>query len=226
MKFKITCVLPVLICFLFFHNMEAQLPDKFVYAKDYVESLNVELRYFGSNNFVGRPIEGYRKNKLILTEQTAKALALVQSELMNQGYCLKVFDGYRPQQSVNYFVKWAKDLGDTINKSEYYPKVLKRRLFADGYIASKSGHSRGSTVDLTIIDAQTGKELDMGSSYDYFGEVSWVNHEALSLEQKENRMLLQKVMTKYGFRNYPKEWWHFTLRGEPFSSTYFNFPIE
>ncbi|OIQ31087.1 MAG: peptidase M15 [Bacteroidetes bacterium MedPE-SWsnd-G2] len=206
--------------------MRAQLPEGFVYAEDWVGSLIVELRYFGTDNFVGRPIEGYRKNTLIISKPTAMALSKVQDELINNGYCLKVFDGYRPQQAVNYFVKWAKDLDDTINKKVYYPKVLKRRLFAEGYIASKSGHSRGSTLDLTIVDAQTGEELDMGSPYDFFGEISWVNDASLSLEQKANRTLLQKVMAKHGFRNYPKEWWHFTLRGEPFPSTYFNFPIE
>ena len=151
---------------------------------------------------------------------------MVQEELQNKNLCLKVYDGYRPQQAVNHFVRWAKVWSDTINKSVFYPKVKKRNLFKAGYIASKSGHSRGSTIDLTIIDGNTGKPLDMGSPYDFFGQESWVNYADITKVQKENRQLLQTVMLKHGFRNYPKEWWHFTLRYEPFPKTYFNFPIE
>ncbi|MCF7560374.1 M15 family metallopeptidase [Sabulilitoribacter multivorans] len=207
-------------------NTFAQLPEGFVYVKDIIPDLEVELRYNTSNNFVGKPITGYHSKRLILTVETAKALKLVHQDLQQQNLCLKVYDGYRPQQAVNHFVKWARDLNDTINKHIFYPKVKKRDLFKEGYIASKSGHSRGSTVDLTIIDGNTGKPLDMGSIYDFFGEQSWVDYEHITDKQKVNRHLLQAVMMKYGFRNYPKEWWHFTLRGEPFPDTYFNFPIK
>jgi D-alanyl-D-alanine dipeptidase len=207
-------------------NTFAQLPEGFVAVNEVIPDLDVELRYFSSNNFVGKPIDGYKTNKLIITRPTANALKLVHEELQNQNLCLKVYDGYRPQRAVNHFVKWAREINDTINKKLFYPDVNKQNLFKAGYIASKSGHSRGSTLDLTIIDGNTGVALDMGSPYDYFGEESWVSYSDISEEQKANRQLLQNIMLKHGFRNYQKEWWHFTLRGEPFPNTYFDFPIE
>ncbi|MCL4168786.1 UNVERIFIED_CONTAM: hypothetical protein GTU68_052233, partial [Idotea baltica] len=146
--------------------------------------------------------------------------------LQEQNLCLKVYDGYRPQQAVNHFIKWARDLNDTINKRIFYPNVNKRNLFKAGYIASRSGHSRGSTVDLTIIDGNTGEILDMGSPFDYFGDISAVNFEGITDKQKANRQLLQAFMLKFGFRNYPKEWWHFTLRWEPFPKTYYDFVVK
>ena len=202
------------------------LPDRFVYAQDSIPDLDVELRYYGTQNFVGDTIKGYHANKLIITKPTADALKLVQAELQEQNLCLQVYDGYRPQQAVNHFVRWARKLQDTVNKQQFYPNVKKQHLFRDGYIASKSGHSRGSTLDLTIIDGNTFKPLDMGSPYDFFGEESWVAYQDITEAQKQNRQLLQTVMLKYGFRNYPKEWWHFTLRGEPFPNTYFDFLVE
>ncbi|WP_191859268.1 M15 family metallopeptidase [Hanstruepera ponticola] len=202
------------------------LPDNFVYAKSIIPDLEVELRYYGSNNFVGDTIDGYHANRLIITKPTAQALKLVQAELQQQNLCLLVYDGYRPQRAVNHFIHWARDLSDTINKQQFYPDVVKRHLFRDGYIASQSGHSRGSTLDLTIIDANTLEPLDMGSPYDFFGEESWVDYAEISEKQKQNRQLLQTVMLKHGFRNYPKEWWHFTLRNEPFPDTYFDFEIK
>ncbi len=204
----------------------AQLPEGFVYVEDIIPDLDIELRYNTSNNFVGKRIDGYHSNKLILTKQTALALKLVQEDLQQKNLCLKVYDGYRPQQAVNHFVRWAKVLNDTLNKSVFYPNVEKKSLFKAGYIASKSGHSRGSTVDLTIIDGNTGKPLDMGSPYDFFGHESWVNYVGITKKQSENRQLLQDMMLKHGFRNYPKEWWHFTLRQEPFPGTYFDFLIK
>jgi D-alanyl-D-alanine dipeptidase len=204
----------------------SQLPIGFVHVDDIIPDLAVELRYNTLNNFVGSPIDGYESNKLIVTKQTAQALKLVQEALQEQNLCLKVYDGYRPQRAVNHFMKWARDLNDTINKHVFYPNVNKINLLKDGYIASKSGHSRGSTVDLTIIDANTGKILDMGSSYDYFDKQSWVNYKNISEKQKMNRQLLQTIMLKHGFRNYEQEWWHFTLRGEPFPNTYFDFVVK
>ncbi|SHI60814.1 M15 family metallopeptidase [Algibacter luteus] len=215
----------IFIC-LFINSIFAQLPKGFVYVENIIPDLEVELRYFTSNNFVGEPIEGYHANKLILTKESAEALKLVHEDLQEQNLCLKVYDGYRPQRAVNHFINWAKDLNDTINKAVFYPNVKKRNLFKEEYIASRSGHSRGSTLDLTIIDANTGVILDMGSIYDFFGEESWVNYDNLTDQQKKNRQLLQFYMNKYGFRNYPKEWWHFTLRGEPFPNTYFDFPVN
>jgi D-alanyl-D-alanine dipeptidase len=221
MKYTLT----IFIC-LFANSIFAQLPKGFVYVDNVIPDLEIELRYFTSTNFVGRPIDGYNSNTLILTKAAAEALKQVHEALQEQNMCLKVYDGYRPQRAVNHFIKWAKDLNDTINKSIFYPNVEKHHLFKEQYIASRSGHSRGSTVDLTIIDANTGNVLDMGSVYDFFGEESWINYGNLTDYQKKNRQLLQTYMLKFGFRNYPKEWWHFTLRKEPFPDRYFDFPIE
>ena len=221
MKFSLTFLL-FLVCF----KMIGQLPEGFVYARDIIPELKVELRYYSSNNFVGKRVDGYKSNKLILTKQTALALKQVQVELQSQNLCLKVYDGYRPQQAVNHFMRWAKHLNDTINKKTFYPDVEKKNLFLEEYIATRSGHSRGSTVDLTIVDGNTGKPLNMGSAYDFFGEASWVDYQNITDRQKVNRELLQTIMLKYGFRNYPKEWWHFTLRWEPFPDSYFDFPIK
>ncbi|MEZ4793192.1 MAG: M15 family metallopeptidase [Gelidibacter sp.] len=203
-----------------------ELPEGFVYVKAIIPDLDVELRYYTSNNFVGDTIIGYKSNRLILTKEAAEALKLVQDELQIQNLCLKVYDGYRPQRAVNHFVEWAKDLNDTINKQQFYPHVEKPNLFNEGYIASRSGHSRGSTLDLTITDGSTGTPLDMGSPYDFFGKESWVEYDDISDVQKANRELLQNVMQKYNFRNYANEWWHFTLRWEPFPETYFDFEVE
>ena len=204
----------------------SELPDGFVHVKTIIPDLDVELRYFTTNNFVGDTLNGYKANNLILTKQAAEALKLVQDELRNQNLCLKVYDGYRPQRAVNQFVAWAKILNDTIKKQQFYPKVQKRNLFNDGYIASRSGHSRGSTLDLTITNGNTGEPLDMGSPYDFFGEESWIAYQGITEAQRSNRDLLQKVMQKYNFRNYAYEWWHFTLRWEPFPDTYFDFEVE
>lgn len=226
MKNKIIIIVLICIGFAFNRISLNQLPEGFVHVQEVIPDLDVELRYFSSHNFVGDTIEGYKTNNLILTQQTAEALKQVQEELQSQNLCLMVYDGYRPQRAVNHFIRWAKDLNDTINKQEFYPKVEKRHLFRDGYIAAQSGHSRGSTVDLTIIDGITSEPLDMGSPYDFFGVPSWVEYQNITEPQKHNRKLLQKVMLKHGFRNYPQEWWHFTLNGEPFPETYFDFVVE
>ena len=213
--------------FLTFFSSEAQqLPEGFVHVKEVVPDIVLEMRYFGKNNFTGRPIPGYEKPTAILTEPAAKALAKVQEELENKGYCLKIFDAYRPQRAVNSFVDWARAEDDTLMKGKFYPEVAKKDLFSLGYIASQSGHSRGSTVDLTIIDAETQEELDMGSPYDLFDPVSHHNASVVTAEQLENRQLLKNVMEKYGFVAYPKEWWHYTYKPEPFPETYFDFPVK
>ncbi len=223
-KILISIIALGLLCFGFYQKQN--LPEGFVYVKSVIQDLDVELRYFTTHNFVGDTIDGYKSNNLILTKETAEKLKLVQDELQQQNLCLKVYDGYRPQRAVNHFMRWARVLNDTINKSEFYPNVAKRNLFKEEYIASRSGHSRGSTVDLTIIDGNTGNPLDMGSPYDFFGKQSWVDYDSITESQKKNRQLLQRVMLKHNFRNYPKEWWHFTLRWEPFPKTYFDFEVE
>ena len=222
-----TLIYFICLAFLVFgFNQKQELPEGFVYAKTVIPDLDVELRYYTSNNFVGDTIDGYKANRLIITKGAAEKLKLVQDELQQHNLCLKVYDGYRPQRAVNHFIRWARDLNDTINKQQFYPEVNKRNLFKAGYIASRSGHSRGSTIDLTITNGETGEPLDMGSPFDFFGEQSWVDYNNIEENQKKNRQLLETVMLKYNFRNYPKEWWHFTLRWEPFPKTYFDFEVE
>ena len=202
------------------------LPEGFSYVKKIIPSIKSELRYCSHENFLGVPVEGYQENVLITSTRTANALKKVQEELLQKKLSLKIFDAYRPQTAVNHFVKWARKINDTIKKEDYYPNLKKRNLFKLGYISSRSGHSRGSSVDLTVVDLKTNKELDMGSPFDFFGEISHSYHTKISEKQKANRKLLRDVMTKHGFRPYKNEWWHFTLNNEPFPNTYFDFPIK
>ncbi len=206
----------------------AKLPDGFVYLNDLVPDIVVELRYASNNNFIGRPVDGYGSSRCIITRPAAEALKKVEAALKPFGLGLKVFDAYRPQQAVDDFVRWARDIGDTRMKQTYYPNVDKKNLFPDGYIAEKSSHSRGSTVDLTIIslNGDAGKELDMGTGFDFFGPESWPDNPHMTPSQRSHRMLLQVLMKQYGFAPYDKEWWHFTLTGEPFPATWFNFPVQ
>ena len=203
-----------------------ELPKGFSYVKDFAPSIQKELRYCSHNNFMGVPVDGYEEPVLITSTKTAMALAKVQKELVKKGLSLKVFDAYRPQTAVNHFVRWARIPDDTLTKKQYYPDVNKRHLFKLGYIATKSGHSRGSSVDLTIVHIATNTELDMGSPYDFFGVISHPDYKNLTKQQKANRYLLRKVMVANGFRPYKNEWWHFTLNNEPFPKTYFDFPIK
>ncbi len=221
MKFKI-----LLWLLLINHLLFAQLPDGFVYVKQQIPSIQTELRYFTSNNFIGQPINGYKRDVCILSIQATRALKKVQKELNSFNLSLKIYDAYRPQRAVNHFIAWARDLNDTIKKQEYYPQVDKKDLFKDQYIASKSRHSSGSTLDVTLVDMNTGEELDMGTPYDYFGPQSWIHFMRLTTQQRSNRLLLQSIMAKHGFRPFPWEWWHFTLRGEPFKDQHFDFPVE
>lgn len=222
MKFKFLFLTLISIGF----RMYAQLPDGFVYVTNEIPSIKTELRYYSENNFVGKIINGYTKNVVILTKDATLALKNVQEELLKKNLSLKIYDAYRPQKAVNHFWEWAKDFNDTLRKPQYYPTIKKKYLFELQYIAKRSGHSRGSTVDLTIVDILTGKELDMGSSYDFFGAASGVNYKGITPEQQNNRKLLQQIMITNGFRVYSQEWWHFTLNNEPFKNTYFNFDVN
>jgi zinc D-Ala-D-Ala dipeptidase len=208
--------------------LSGPLPKGFVYVGELIPDLRVELRYAGAHNFVGQRIDGYRGERPILTRQATLALRGVQEELRRFGLGLKLFDAYRPQRAVDHFVRWANDPKDTRMKGEFYPHVMKEDLFREEYIASRSGHSRGSSVDLTIVSLgdTTGRELEMGSSFDFFGKESWPEYRGISAEQRAHRMLLQALMTKHGFRHYPREWWHFTLENEPYPETYFDFPVQ
>jgi D-alanyl-D-alanine dipeptidase len=200
-------------------------PAAFVDAAAVVPGLVVEMRYAGAHNFVGRPIEGYAAARCLLTRPAAAALAAVARELEPRGLVLKVFDCYRPTRAVADFVRWARDPKDQKMKAEFYPEVDKRTLFRDGYIASHSGHSRGSTVDLTLADAD-GRELDMGTRFDFFSLKSWPGNPAVGAAAQGNRRTLAEAMAKHGFRPYSREWWHFTLRHEPFPQTYFDFVVR
>lgn len=206
--------------------LAGSMPDGFVRLNDYMPEAVYEIRYYTDNNFVGAPVTGYEKPVAILTLPAARALRQVQTDLRPFGLGLKVFDGFRPQRAVDHFVRWAEDLKDTHTKKKYYPDVEKEHLFRDGYIAAKSGHSRGSTVDVTIIDLKTGKELDMGTGFDFFGLESWPDDDTPTTTQRANRALLQTMMLRNNFKPYEAEWWHFTLKNEPYPDTYFDFPVK
>ncbi|HEX4408952.1 MAG TPA: M15 family metallopeptidase [Xanthobacteraceae bacterium] len=200
-------------------------PPAFVDAATVVPGLVADMRYAGSHNFTGRPVDGYEAPRCFMTREAATALAGATHELAGQGLVFKVFDCYRPTRAVANFARWARDVNDTLAKAEFYPNVDKRTLFRDGYIASRSGHSRGSTIDLTLAKTD-GTELDMGTPFDFFSPKSWTADPTVSAAQHQNRMLLANTLHRHGFHGYDKEWWHFTLRNEPFPETYFDFPIK
>ena len=185
-----------------------------------LHGIHYEIRYASNNNFIGEAIDGYEQPLCFLTDQAATALQKVQIALQKEGLRLKVFDCYRPQRAVDHFVRWAKNLNDTKMKSIYYPHVKKRDLFKEGYIAARSGHSRGSTVDLTI------EGLDMGTPFDFFDPRSHTDSHDVNVTQHANRMYLKSVMEENGFKNYSEEWWHYTLKDEPFKKQYFDFVIK
>ena len=218
----------LLAVFLYAVSALASVPDGFVEIREVIPGVEVDVRYFSEDNFVGERIDGYADAKIYITREAAEALAGVQEELAGFGLGLKIFDAYRPQRAVDHFVRWAGDTADTKMKAGYYPDVEKRHLFRDGYIAAKSGHSRGSTVDLTLVSLNAGNpaELDMGTGWDFFGPQSWPASMAVSAQQRANRMLLQSLMVKHGFRPLAEEWWHFTLVVEPYPETYFDFVVE
>jgi zinc D-Ala-D-Ala dipeptidase len=200
-------------------------PASFVDAATVVPGLMADIRYAGVHNFVGRPIDGYEEPHCLLAQAAANALAEVARDLAPRGLHVKVFDCYRPTRAVANFVRWARDLKDTAGKAEFYPNVDKRTLFRDGYIASRSGHSRGATIDMTLAK-DDGTELDMGTPFDFFSTKSWLADPTVTAEQHANRMLLASAMRRRGFRSYDREWWHFTLRTEPFPDSYFDFPVR
>lgn len=206
---------------------ESDGSEGFVLVSDVIPDVILEIRYFSTYNFVGERIDGYEQPCALLTKEAAQALKAVNDDLMEQGYRLKIFDAYRPKMAVEHFVRWAEDLNAEEMKPYFYPDVEKSRLFQEGYISSKSDHSRGSTVDLTLFDDKAGKEVDMGGPFDYFGAISHSKHTSgLTEEQIANRKLLRDAMVKQGFRPISTEWWHFRLIEEPYPDTYFNFPVS
>ena len=198
----------------------------FVNIKDVIPEAQTEIRYATSHNFVGEKINGYEEEIALMTKEAAAALIGANNDLKEQGYTVKIFDAYRPQSAVNHFVSWSNDYNDQRMKSEFYPDLDKSLLFSNGYIASYSGHSRGSTIDLTLVDLSTGEEVDMGGSFDYFGSLSHPDYTGISSQQYENRMTLRNAMVGNGFAPLSTEWWHFSLNSEPYPYTYFDFPVS
>ncbi|MFO7570598.1 MAG: M15 family metallopeptidase [Smithellaceae bacterium] len=229
---------------------QEEMPDTFVDITRIIPDVLLEIRYYGEHNFLGAKVDGYLAPKCLLTKPAAMALAAVQKDLKPFSLSLKIYDCYRPQQAVDHFVRWAKDLDDTKTKQEFYPSVDKRHLFRDGYIDSRSGHSRGSTVDLTLVplpppaqpvyvsgeplkdcrlpsgERFADNAIDMRTGFDCFDPLSHPENPQVALPQRINRLLLKTLMEKHGFRHYDKEWWHFTYKQEPYPDTYFNFPVK
>ncbi|QPP10049.1 M15 family metallopeptidase [Streptomyces bathyalis] len=230
-------------------HQDPSAPDEFVALRDVAPSVLQEMRYRTRHNFVGDRVHGYRQGMCIVTRDTAEALKTAQRSFLKKGYSLKVYDCYRPQRAVDHFVEWAKDLDDERMKDEFYPRVEKDRLFEDGYIAEKSGHSRGSTVDLTLVRLPAkptrpyrpgeplvscfapkdvrfpDNSIDMGTGYDCFDTLSHTLDPRIKGKQRANRMLLKDTLENAGFTNLPEEWWHYTLTEETFPETYFDFPV-
>ncbi|MFH8371104.1 M15 family metallopeptidase [Streptomyces sp. NPDC018031] len=229
---------------------EPKAPREFVALSAVDPTIVQEIRYLTPHNFTGRPIDGYREPVCLLTRPAAEALRTAQRTLLRRGYTLKVYDCYRPQRAVDHFVAWARDLDDQVMKEEFYPDVDKSRLFLDGYIAEKSGHSRGSTTDVTIVKLPVvptrpyvpgeplvrcyepqerrfpDNSVDMGTGFDCFDTLSHTLDPRIRGEQRANRTLLKETLEKVGFVNLAEEWWHYTYRPEPFPDTYFDFPVS
>lgn len=225
----------------------SDLPRGFVSVAEAVPDAILEIRYYSTYNFVGGRIDGYEKPVALLTVEAARALKAVSDDVKKQGYRLKIYDAYRPQRAVSHFVRWSKASGDTRMKAYFYPDLEKDVLFPQGYIAEKSGHSRGSTVDLTLFDMASGKEVDMGGTFDFFGKEShpdWCGEpesqrytgefpgdtppagRKINARQFRNRMILREAMMRHGFKPIAEEWWHFTLAAEPYPDTYFDHPVR
>jgi D-alanyl-D-alanine dipeptidase len=201
-------------------------PSGFVLLSDFIPAIVQEIRYYSTYNFIGDRIDGYEEPCALLTIEAARALKSVSNEMLVQGYRLKIFDAYRPVSAVKHFILWGIEDQDIRMKPYFYPDLEKQDLFIKGYIAKQSSHSRGSAVDLTLLDMKTGKELDMGSPFDLFSEVSHPDCRSITDEQYENRMTLQRAMIRNGFAPLECEWWHFRLEDEPYPDTYFEFPVS
>lgn len=243
MKFKLWVMLSLLSS-----NVKSAMPSDFVFLNDIDPSITIHIRYATTDNFVGRPIDGYQYvNKTVCTRQAAQALKAVQDELQQHGYKLVVYDAYRPQRASDEFMKWSQDVNDQIMKLQYYPALNKADVFKEGYVAKQSRHSGGSTFDVTIIEKgkelkpltysqrtiKTGQKIpflddatvDMGSSFDLFHPVSHHDTTLIDKSFTQKRNFLRNIMKKYGFQEYKEEWWHYTLKDEPYPRTCFNFVI-
>lgn len=236
------------ILFFIFSAASYALPKGFVYLHDVAPDIIQDMRYSGTNNFIGNPIPGYKKGVCIVTWQVGEQLKKAEQEIKTKGYTFKVYDCYRPQKAVNYFYKWSQDPNDERQKAAFYPREIKKELFNRKYIAHSSGHSRGSTVDLTLVKLNNSSKkyskthlircydkspnylnddsMDMGTRFDCLDKSANIDYANLSTTQQKNRLLLQQLMLKYGFKPYFYEWWHYTLNHEPYPDTYFNFPVQ
>jgi len=247
---KIVMVVALIVISCRSHNNESAVPmaedaSGFVTLTDVVPDAILEIRYFGTYNFVGKRIDGYLEPTALMTKKAADSLRAVSDDVKALGFRLKIYDAYRPQMGVDHFVRWAADIPDTLMKSYFYADLDKSVLFDQEYIMAKSGHTRGSTVDLTLFDMQTEKELDMGGTFDWFGpeshpdfcgnpvtgEYTGDNHKSpsgrsITAEQFKNRMILRQAMLRHGYKPLDTEWWHFTLREESYPDTYFTFPVK
>ena len=201
-------------------------PSGFVVLTDVVPDVILEIRYYSSFNFVGTRVDGYEQPVALMTREAARALKAVSDEAISLGYRLKIWDTYRPQMAVDHFCRWGENVTDTLTKRYFYPYLDKDVVFDQGYIARRSGHSRGSVVDLTLVDMKTGRDIDMGYGFDWFGEESHPDYRGITEEQYANRMLLRELMLKHGFLPIEEEWWHFILKDEPYPDTYFTFPVR
>ncbi len=255
MKIKLLMIVLTLNVFMVTQLVHAQndfnkIPESFIDVQKVIPGMIMDIRYTGPHNFLGEKVDGYLAPKCYLTKEATDALANVQKDLEPYALSLKIYDCYRPQRAVNHFVRWAREIENTKTMKEFYPTIDKRNLFKDGYIAERSGHSRGSTVDLTLVpfpappqpDYVNGQPLsecylpaekrfldnsiDMATGFDCFHELSHTANAKVSTQQKINRLLLKSVMEKHGFKNYDLEWWHYTLKNEPYPDTYFDFVIE
>lgn len=207
--------------------MENTDSSGFVLVSDVIPDAILDIRYYTTFNFTGERVDGYEEPVALLTKEAAEALKKVNAEAISLGYRLKIFDCYRPQMAVDHFIRWAEKHKDIAMKNYFYPQVDKTKLFDLGFVASKSGHSRGSTVDLTLFDMSTQKDIDVGGTFDYFGRLSWAeNEDEITKAQADNRKLLRNLMTSNGFKPLAEEWWHFTLEDEPYPDTYFTFPVN
>ncbi len=200
-------------------------PDDFVSVSEVIPDVLLDVRYYSTYNFVSERVDGYEAPVVLLTKEAAAALSLVNADMRRKGLRLVLYDGYRPQRAVDHFVRWAESADESM-RAAFYPDVEKRALFERGFIARRSGHSRGSTVDLTLLEEKTGMLLDMGGPFDFFGELSHPDYPGVTPAQHANRMLLRQAMLDHGFKPLSTEWWHFTLKDEPYPDTYFDFPVR
>lgn len=202
------------------------MKNDFVFIDEYIPGLRWDAKYSTWDNFTGQPVDGYIANRIVGTKALCGALAKAQKKAATLGFGLVIWDGYRPQRAVDRFLHWSKQAEDGHKKQRHYPNIDRPEMFEKGYVAAKSGHSRGSTVDLTIYHLDTGKLADMGGDHDLMDPISHHGAKNITKIETKNRQILRSIMEDSGFSAYPYEWWHYTLKNEPYPDTYFDFPIK